>query len=204
MLFAVPLIGNVVVPTVLVTLPEYVLVAPAPPPPEVVVRSAPRPPENTATEPPARIPTTAPSEIVPERDTRSFDPGPVVPGISSSGGPGGIPGDLVSYAPPRPPDPPKPSGPVRVADLPVAPRKTADARPIYPDVARMARIEGTVVMEAVLDPSGRVTQLHVIKSVPMLDQAALDAVRQWRYTPSVYGGRPVSVLMTITVRFTLQ
>ena len=59
-------------------------------------------------------------------------------------------------------------------------------------------------MEAVLDPTGRVTQLRVIRSMPLLDQAALDAVRQWRYTPSVYGGHPVSVLMTITIRFTLQ
>ena len=59
-------------------------------------------------------------------------------------------------------------------------------------------------MEAVLDPTGRVTQLRVIRSVPMLDQAAMDAVRQWRYTPSMYGGHPVSVLMTITIRFTLQ
>jgi protein TonB len=49
-----------------------------------------------------------------------------------------------------------------------------------------------------------VTQLRVIKSVPLLDQAALDAVRQWRYTPSLYGGHAVSVLMTITVRFALQ
>ena len=85
-----------------------------------------------------------------------------------------------------------------------APRKTADARPLYPDIARTAHVEGTVVIEAVLDTTGRVTQLRVVKSVPLLDQAALDAVRQWRYTPSVYGGHPVSVLMTITIRFTLQ
>ena len=70
--------------------------------------------------------------------------------------------------------------------------------------ARAARVEGTIIMEAVLDTSGRVTQLRLLKSVPMLDQAALDAVRLWRYTPSLYGGHPVSVLMTITVRFTLQ
>ena len=74
----------------------------------------------------------------------------------------------------------------------------------FPDFARTARIQGTVVMEAVLDPSGRVTQLRVIKSVPLLDQAAVDAVRQWRYTPSLFYGKPVSVLMTITVKFQLQ
>ena len=59
-------------------------------------------------------------------------------------------------------------------------------------------------MEAVLDTNGRVTQLRVLKSVPMLDQAAVHAVQQWRYTPSSYGGHLVSVLMTITVRFALQ
>ena len=205
LLFAVPLVGNVVIPTVTVILPEYVLAAPAPPPPEVVMRPAARTPQNTTAEAPAPIPTAAPPAILPERDARVFDPGPVIPDASAIGDPGGLPSGIVSSAPiPRPPDPPRPSGPVRVADLPIPPRKTVDVRPIYPDVARIARVEGTVVMEAVLDPSGHVTQLRVIKSRPLLDQAALDAVRQWRYTPSVYGGRPVSVLMTITIRFTLQ
>ena len=94
--------------------------------------------------------------------------------------------------------------PVRAAQLPEQPRKLVDARPVYPEVARTARIEGTVILEAMLDTTGRVTQLRVLRSVPMLDQAALDAVRQWRYSPTVYYGHPVSVLMTITVRFTLQ
>jgi periplasmic protein TonB len=152
------------------------------------------------------IPTEAPPTIEPEREARpSYPIGPVAPDSSAIGDPAGLPSGLMSAGPPpRPPDPPRPAGPVRVADLPVAPRKTVDVRPIYPDIARMARKEGTVVMEAVLDPSGHVTQLRVIRSVPMLDEAALDAVRQWRYTPSLYGGRPVSVLMTITIRFTLQ
>jgi protein TonB len=75
---------------------------------------------------------------------------------------------------------------------------------MYPDLARSARVDGTVILEAVVDTNGSVTQLRVVRSVPLLDQAALDAVRQWRYAPSVYGGRPVSVLLTITVRFTLQ
>ena len=205
--FVIPLVANVVVPTVMVTLPDYVRVAPAPPPPEIV--SPPRAAaqvERAPTETAATIPIEAPPTIEPERETRPAYPiGPVAPDSSAIGDPGGLPNGLMSAGPPpRPPDPPRPAGPVRVADLPVAPRKTVDVRPIYPDIARMARKEGTVVMEAVLDPSGHVTQLRVIRSVPMLDEAALDAVRQWRYTPSLYGGRPVSVLMTITIRFTLQ
>jgi protein TonB len=75
---------------------------------------------------------------------------------------------------------------------------------MYPDIARSARVDGTVILEAVVDANGSVTQLRVVRSVPLLDRAALDAVRQWRYAPSLYGGRPVSVLLTITVRFTLQ
>jgi protein TonB len=93
---------------------------------------------------------------------------------------------------------------VRVAQLPEPPHKTVDVRPVYPEIARAAHKEGTVILEAVLDTTGRVTQLRVLRSEPLLDQAALDAVRQWRYSPSLFYGKPVSVLMTITVRFTLQ
>jgi periplasmic protein TonB len=206
-LFVIPLVANVVVPTVMTDPDEYILAKPAPPPPDVIRVSPPqRSAERARTDTPAPIPTEAPPTIEPERASPpSYAIGPVPPDSSAIGEPGGLPTGLVSSsAPPRPPDPPRPAGPVRVADLPVAPRKTVDVRPIYPDIARMARKEGTVVMEAVLDPSGHVTQLRVIRSVPMLDEAALDAVRQWRYTPSLYGGRPVSVLMTITIRFTLQ
>lgn len=118
----------------------------------------------------------------------------------------GITGGIATpIPPPQPVEVPRPlPGPVRAAQLPEMPRKLVDVHPVYPEVARAARVEGTVVLEAVLDTSGRITQLRVLKSVPLLDQAALDAVRQWRYTPSLYGGRPVSVLMTVTVRFTLQ
>ena len=205
-LFVIPLVANVVVPTVMVKVDDYVRVAPAPPPPEFMPRPASRASvAPTRTDTTAPIPTAAPPSILPERDVPASFPGPIAPDSSSIGTPGGLPPGLVSSGPPpRPPDPPRPAGPVRVADLPVAPRKIVDARPIYPDIARMARKEGTVVMEAVIDPSGHVTQLRLIRSIPLLDQAALDAVRQWRYTPSLYGGRPVSVLMTVTIRFTLQ
>ena len=146
----------------------------------------------------------APDTIHPEADQPAR-----VPDVGAISQIGGLPDGtgLLPVAPVvvlPPPDPPRPSGPVRVADLPVTPRKIGDLRPVYPEIARAARVEGTVILEAVLDTSGRVTQLRVIQSSPMLDQAALDAVRQWRYTPSLYGGHPVSVLMTITVRFTLQ
>jgi protein TonB len=201
----IPLTAKIVLPVVSVELPEYVRLAPMPPPPEVVLARPPR--TSSAPAPnPALAPTSAPSSIKAETN----DPPPV--GVSIGVDQGGLPtgfGDGTSIGVTAPvqvlvPPQPKVAGPVRATDLPVAPRKTVDVRPLYPEFARAARIEGTVVMEAVLDPTGRVTQLRVIQSAPMLDQAALDAVRQWRYTPSMYGGHPVSVLMTITIRFTLK
>lgn len=199
----IPLVADVSLPRVWVDLPDYVRLAPMPPPPAATVPVA-RPQANPG--PAVNLaPTTAPRTIEPEGPERP--PAlPVGDPTLSSGLPEGL-GILPQIGPSivmPPPEPPRAAGPVRVAQLPIAPRKIADARPLYPEIARRARVEGTVVLEAVLDPTGRVTQLRVIKSVPLLDQAALDAVAQWRYTPSVYGGHPVSVLMTITIRFTLQ
>ena len=201
----IPLTAKIVLPMVSVDLPEYVRLAPMPPPPEVAAPQT-RGAERTAVapSPPTSAPPRIPDEpLEPPRYT-AVGP-PPVEGLPPGSGDGF--GTSVNPAPPSvlmPPVPQKPSGPVRVVDLPVAPKKTIDARPIYPEIARLARREGTVVLEAVLDPTGHVTQLRVIQSVPMLDQAAMDAVRQWRYTPSTYNGHPVSVLMTITIRFKLQ
>ena len=203
LIVVVPLVANVVVPVVSVTMPDYVRIALPPPPPDVPThRPSAAPP---APRPSSVAPTVAPPTIEPERPQPIGDPAPVLDVTNGvPGGTGLAPiGSIVTTVPPAP-EPPRQTGPVRVADLPVPPRKTVDIRPIYPDFARTARIQGTVVMEAVLDPSGRVTQLRVIKSVPLLDQAAVDAVRQWRYTPSLFYGKPVSVLMTITVKFQLQ
>lgn len=197
-----PLTANMILPDPAARLPDYMRVAPPPPPPPALpVRAAAAPEPRVS---PSAAPSAAPSSITPEPATAGSAPDI---GISS---PGSVPGGLsalpstVSPIVVQPPDPPRPASPVRVADLPVTPRKIVDARPLYPDIARSARVEGTVVLEAVLDTNGHVTQLRVLQSVPLLDRAALDAVRQWRYTPSLYGGHPVSVLMTITVRFTLQ
>ena len=205
LVFVIPLTANIVLPMVTVELPDYVRLAPLPPPPAVAVVT----PRRT-TDPvpnPALAPTVAPTKI-----NEEVLPPPTEPfgGVATPGavpGVGGTPGGIGAAVPPptvvAAPPPPK-AGPVRAADLPVAPRKIVDARPVYPEIARQARREGTVVIEAVLDTNGNVTQPRVIQSVPLLDQAAIDAVRQWRYTPTTIGGHPVSVLMTITIRFTLQ
>ncbi|HVG85738.1 MAG TPA: TonB family protein [Vicinamibacterales bacterium] len=81
------------------------------------------------------------------------------------------------------------------------PVKIKDVAPVYPATAKSARVGGTVVIEATIDTDGKVTDAHVVKSVPLLDQAALDAVRQWEYRPSTVGGKPVPVLVTVNVNF---
>jgi protein TonB len=106
----------------------------------------------------------------------------------------------------EPPPPPRPAGPVRVrvSDGITPPLKIYDVPPIYPPIAQAARIEGVVILEATIDVDGRVVNARVLRSVPLLDAAALDAVRQWRYTPTRLNGMPVSVVMTVTVSFQLR
>jgi protein TonB len=75
---------------------------------------------------------------------------------------------------------------------------------VYPVIAQAARIEGDVTIEAIIGVDGAVTNLKVARSVALLDQAAIDAVRRWRYTPTLLNGVPIPVLMTVTVRFRLK
>jgi TonB family protein len=74
-------------------------------------------------------------------------------------------------------------------------------QPVYPAIAQSARVSGTVTIEATIGPDGKVTDATVVRSVPMLDQAALDAVRQWEYLPTLLNGVPVPVVMSVTVNF---
>jgi periplasmic protein TonB len=201
LLLIAPLAADIALPLPDKELPEFIRAAPVPPPPSFapsVRRSTP----STVVSPDI-VPVVAPAAIA----AKTTPPGPQfdVPIGPPGGAPPGV-GDVIGLTPSIPaplPDPPRPTT-VRVAQLPEPPRKIVDARPAYPDIARRARVEGTVILESVLDTSGNVTELRVVRSVPLLDQAALDAVRQWKYTPTIYGGRPVSVLMTITIRFTLN
>lgn len=84
------------------------------------------------------------------------------------------------------------------------PKKIRHVAPVYPDVAQQARVQGVVILEAMIDGAGDVIDATVLRSVPLLDQAALDAVRQWKFTPTLVNGAPVNVIMTVTVNFTLN
>ena len=84
------------------------------------------------------------------------------------------------------------------------PTKIHDVPPLYPEAARQMRVQGVVIIEAVVGATGAVEDVRVLRSVPLLDDAAITAVRQWRYTPTLFNNVPVPVIMTISVNFTLQ
>ena len=92
--------------------------------------------------------------------------------------------------------------PVRIGGQIKAPKKIKDVKPVYPAIAQSARVAGAVTIEATIGPDGKVIDAKVVRSIPLLDQAALDAVRQWEYTPTLLNGVPVPVLVTVTINFT--
>jgi TonB family protein len=106
-------------------------------------------------------------------------------------------------APPPPPASPPPAGAIRVGGIIMQPTKVRHVEPPYPPIAQSARVQGVVIIEIVIEPDGRVGTARVLRSIPLLDQAALDAVKQWEFTPTRLNGNPVPVVMTTTVQFIL-
>jgi TonB family protein len=106
--------------------------------------------------------------------------------------------------PPPPPPPPPPDGAVRVGNGLKTPTKIKDVRPVYPLEALDAKVQGVVIIEATIDREGRVSDAKILRSIPLLDEAALTAVRQWEFVPTMLNGAPVPVIMTVTVNFTVQ
>jgi protein TonB len=153
---------------------------------------------------PAAAPVEAPKEIKPETGIESGVKG-VVGGVEG-GVVGGVTGGIVGglEAAPPPPPPPPPAAPVRVGGQIKAPTQVRKVNPVYPAIAQSARVQGVVIIEATIGPDGKVQDAKVLRSIPLLDQAALDAVKQWQYTPTLLNGVPVPVIMTVTVNFTLQ
>jgi TonB family protein len=101
------------------------------------------------------------------------------------------------------PPPPPPAGALRVGGAVRQPRKIKDVPPVYPPIARTARVQGVVIIEASIDPAGNVGDARILRSIPLLDQAAVDAVKQWQYEPTLLNGTAVPIIMTVTVNFTL-
>jgi protein TonB len=123
---------------------------------------------------------------------------------------GGIIGSVPSAAPPPPPPPKKVEEKVatpqriRVGGNVQQAMLVSQPRPIYPPLAKQARISGTVTLNAIIGKDGRIANLSVAKGHPLLIQAALDAVKNWVYKPTLLNGEPVEVATTIDVNFTLS
>ena len=111
-------------------------------------------------------------------------------------------GLVPGHEPTAPPVAP-PREPMRVGGVIETPTRVFYVSPVYPPIAIAARIQGTVILEAVLDEQGMVRNLKVLRSIPLLDQAAIQAVSKWRFTPTLLNGAPVPVVMTVTVGFKL-
>ncbi len=212
-LILVPLIYTEALPKTMLT---TLLVAPPPPPPP------PPPPAATpvkVVKPMARLmqagkltaPRAIPKEvsIIKEQDMPP-DMGAVgvvggVPGGVPGGQAGGVLGGIIGGAvgsnlPPPPKETPKR---IRVGGQVQQARLVNQPKPIYPALARQARIQGTVRLQAIIAKDGSVVELQVLSGHPLLVQAALDAVRQWKYQPTLLNLEPVEVVTTIDVNFVL-
>ncbi len=128
-----------------------------------------------------------------------------VPGGVAGGSMGGVLGGVIGGMGTAPPPPrPHQSGPLRVGGNVQAARIINRVQPVYPALARQTRISGTVRLHAIIGKEGTIQQLEVMNGHPLLQQAALDAVRQWRYQPTLLNGEPVEVDTTIDVIFSLN
>ncbi len=198
LLVVLPLLGAPALPEPHRSPPPFILfVKPAPPP--AARESAPREREKIPTISahgsrrflaPADIPLGIPDEIGGEPE-----------GLGVEGGlPVGLGAEIVFRLPPGRQEPSKP---VRPGGDIKPPRRIKYVVPIYPELAKKARVEGIVILEAIIDPSGQVSNLRVLRSVPLLDDAALSAVQQWHYEPTLLNGVSVPIVMTVTVQFEL-
>jgi protein TonB len=206
-LILIPLIYTEALPKAMLS---TLLVAPPPPPPP------PPPPvaqKVVAVKPVARLiqagklvqPRAIPKEVAVFKEEAL--PPDVITNTNQGGIFGGIPGQGIGGAVlgAAPPPPPKAAAPTRIKQggNVTAASIITQTRPVYPPLARQARIQGSVVLHAIIDKDGKVAQLEVVSGHPLLVQAALDAVREWRYKPTLLNGDPVEVDTTITVTFTM-
>lgn len=178
---------------------------PPPPPPPDGSRSAARLVPRVVEAPSATLVTPAfvPAETLPDEGLDLGPSGGTVGGVVG-GAPGGVVGGVVGGLPLSNAPPPPPPAPVRPGGRIQRPVKIQHVSPEYPELAQQARVEGVVILECTLSPQGRVTDVHVLRGIPLLDDAAVEAVRQWVYTPTLLNDVPVPVILTVTVDFRIH
>jgi protein TonB len=205
-LILIPLIYTEALPKAMLS---TLLIAPPPPPPP----PPPPAPVKTIIKPVARLiqsgklmqPRAIPKDVAVFKEAEL--PPDVINNSNQGGVFGGLPGqgNIGGMAPAAPPPPPKAATPSRIKQggQVTAASIITQTHPVYPPLARQARIQGTVVLHAIIDKDGKVAQLEVVSGHPLLVQSALDAVKQWRYKPTLLNGDPVEVDTTIQVTFTM-
>jgi protein TonB len=177
---------------------------PPPPPPPTVVHVVKQVQTNIINDQ-LRTPTKIPKKI--EMIKEDAAPPPMTAGVvggidSGPGQVGGVIGGIISSTPVAVPKVATPSR-IRVSQGVTQGLKIRDVKPTYPALARQARIQGTVVLQAVISKEGAIENLKVLSGHPMLVPAAIDAVKQWKYKPYILNGEPVEVDTQVTVNFTL-
>jgi protein TonB len=177
---------------------------PPPPPPPPPAPKAQVQPRAVSTPQPIQenkftAPIETPDEVRPEEGIDLGVEGGV-PGGVEGGVPGGVVGGIVGGMPEAPPPPTA----VRVGGQIKEPKKLKNVSPVYPDIAKQARVQGIVILECTISPQGRVTDVKILRGIPLLDAAAVEAVKQWVYSPTLLNGVPVPVIMTVTVNFKLS
>jgi protein TonB len=195
------------VPTVMAFVATAAPPPPPPPPPAARTERASQPSKPTPTSGPTFLaPAEIPVGIQPESGFDMGDEGGVVGGVEG-GIPGGVPGGILGgvtvtdVMPPPPPPPPKPR---RVGGDLQAPALIHRVEPTYPGVAVSAKVTGLVILEATVDETGAVSDVKVLRPIPLLDEAAIKAVKQWRYQPLMLNGIPVPFILTVTLTFSLR
>lgn len=200
LLLVLPITAAIDLPGIYTQLPPVMLASVPTMPPE-----PPRPATVTPVTPTAAsVPLEAPQGVQEEVDRPPASTTVGVPGGLPVAGPGvALTGTInnatLSIAPP-----PEAVQPRRVGGDIQPPERIAYSSPRYPPVAQAARIEGTVILEAVIDAQGVVQNVTVLRSVPLLDRAAIEAVQQWRYKPTRLNGVAIPIVMTVTVSFSMR
>jgi len=159
-------------------------------------------------ETPGRIPIGIHPELEPP-DTTDIDLGiPGVSGLPQGDGPRDAIGEILKEmkkpAVVTRPEPPVRRTPVRVSGIIQEGKLIHRVDPVYPRLAVQGRISGTVVLEATIDEEGAVTNLKITEGSPLFNEAAYDAVKQWKYMPTLIGGEPIPVLASVTVIFRIR
>lgn len=185
---------------------------PPPPPPPPQQRAEPMKPKSVPKTDLVKVveasPVQAPAKILPERPVELLEPKFAVGGVEGGvigGIAGGIAGGIPMMPAPPPPRPvtPTPIKPIRIGGDINPPTVLYRVNPEYPQIAISAKKEGIVILEATVNAEGLVSHVRVLRSEPLLDRAAVDAVKQWRYSPLQLNGRAQPFILTVTISFSM-